>query len=598
MEMKDNQGRKNMKCKKCGEQNSRGAKFCENCGKPLHRASNKKKFLGIFGGGLVIVGCIVGIFVWLNQPLNVKSKIVVENENIKESVTEIPYQKQGEKEEKIQMGVGGNVGYQYEGKLIYLNNNYAENAKVVQIDKENGIQTIISEGGDYGKYIVGVEEKIYFSMNNEIVQMDLNTEEIVSLYKIKVQPEEYIDLTICGVVGEHVYFSYIKKTEGLCAADLFSYHLGNGEVRQITDNADYASHGNYFICDLNTCIFEDDSMEENTYISIVDLETGKTERCGAVSWCYENGYLYTGVSDDTGHITNDIRIMDMKTKKIKMKKNMGKILDVCEEWLLYVDRTENNGVVYRYNMTDGSKIELDVDITVISEGFWTYGRGNHTVYYAGWQADGGYCIDNRDGSVYYLSDTEMIRPYLEDGKLIYYNGFCEEVRDFAEKEERVNGKVVYQEILEEYKNAVEQDSDYRWEHKEEFSDVNETAVGYYRSFGDVNLYYAYLDIDQNGGDEMLVATGEEDWHAVAEIYATDGEKAYRLIKEDSLGDRSQLTIYTNGVMKVKRSGGVGAEMTTFYQMAANGYEIEIIGEEVITEDQKIDFENLEWNLFL
>ena len=56
--------------------------------------------------------------------------------------------------------------------------------------------------------------------------------------------------------------------------------------------------------------------------------------------------------------------------------------------------------------------------------------------------------------------------------------------------------------------------------------------------------------------------------------------------------------YTNGVMKVKRSGGVGAEMTTFYQMAANGYEIEIIGEEVITEDQKIDFENLEWNLFL
>lgn len=588
-----------MKCRKCGEQNPRGAKFCENCGNSLHRASNKKKFLGILGGAIVIAGCVVGLFIWLASSINEKAEISKKNENIKENVIKIPKQKQ---EEKIQIGVGGSVGYHHEGKFIYLNNTYAGNAKLVQIDKENGIKTILSEGGDYGEYIVGVEEKIYFSMNNEIVQMDLNTEEMVSLYKIEVQQDEYIDLTICGVVGEYVYFSYIKETEGLCAADLFSYNLGNSEVCQITDNADYASHGNYYICDRDVCIFEDDSMEEKTYISIVDLETGKTERCGAVSWCYEKGYLYIGVSDDAGYATNDIRIMDMKKKKINIKKNMGIILDVYEEWLLYVDRTENRGKVCRYNMENGSRVVLDVDMTMISEGFWTYGRGNHTVYYTGWQTDGGYCIDNRDGSIYYLSDTEITRPYMEDGKLIYYNGFREEVQEFAEKdeekEERVNDKNVYQEILEEYKNAVEQDSDYRWEHKEEFSNVNETAVGYYRTFEDVNFYYAYLDIDQNGQDEMLVATGEEDWHAVAEIYATDGEKAYRLIKEDSLGDRSQLSIYANRVMKVKSSGGVGAEITTFYQMAANGYEIEVIDEGAITENQKIDFENLQWNLFL
>ena len=62
-----------MKCRKCGEQNPRGAKFCENCGNSLHRASNKKKFLGILGG--VIVGCVVGLFIWLASSINEKAEI-------------------------------------------------------------------------------------------------------------------------------------------------------------------------------------------------------------------------------------------------------------------------------------------------------------------------------------------------------------------------------------------------------------------------------------------------------------------------------------------------------------------------------------------
>lgn len=142
-------------------------------------------------------------------------------------------------------------------------------------------------------------------------------------------------------------------------------------------------------------------------------------------------------------------------------------------------------------------------------------------------------------------------------------------------EEEDNGKNYmlqsgFQDILEEYKAAVNKDSDYRQKHQEEFPHVNQIMVGYYQMAGG-NFGYALYDIDGNGTEEMLISLGEDDYYSICDVYASDGKKAYRMFYEDTIGDRSLLTIYTDGIMYIYSSGGAAYGGGSFYRIDADGY---------------------------
>lgn len=71
------------------------------------------------------------------------------------------------------------------------------------------------------------------------------------------------------------------------------------------------------------------------------------------------------------------------------------------------------------------------------------------------------------------------------------------------------------------------------------------------------------------GEKDLVGFGSDDINIVG-LYGIDSNEAYKLIDDDSLGERSQVSMYPDGKMVFMGSGGADSMQIDIYSFQDNG----------------------------
>ena len=107
----------------------------------------------------------------------------------------------------------------------------------------------------------------------------------------------------------------------------------------------------------------------------------------------------------------------------------------------------------------------------------------------------------------------------------------------AEAAPAVTAEEAYQGITAEYQGVIGVDSAAFLNAPDHYFNGDHMAIRYYHMYHCDNFYYAYMDIDGNGMEELLIGFGPEDYIWFVDLYGFDGEKAVQLIDEPTLGDR-------------------------------------------------------------
>ena len=144
----------------------------------------------------------------------------------------------------------------------------------------------------------------------------------------------------------------------------------------------------------------------------------------------------------------------------------------------------------------------------------------------------------------------------------------------------ISNDEMYSSIITEYKNAINDttiESDYSII-SEKYKNVNETIVRYYHTYHAQKFSYSYFDIDSNGIDELIISESGSGTYIVIDVFTYNGANAIKLIDEKSLGDRSSLQIWNNGILYLKGSGGASEGSLTFSKINNDGFSNEIIND--------------------
>ena len=123
----------------------------------------------------------------------------------------------------------------------------------------------------------------------------------------------------------------------------------------------------------------------------------------------------------------------------------------------------------------------------------------------------------------------------------------------AETVPAVAASEAYQGITDEYRKVIGADSGAFLNAPESYFNGDHAAVRYYHMYHGDNFYYAYYDIDGNGMEELLIGFGTEGYIRIVDLYGFDGERAVQLIDEPTLGDRSTLSLLTDGTLYLNGS---------------------------------------------
>ncbi len=134
----------------------------------------------------------------------------------------------------------------------------------------------------------------------------------------------------------------------------------------------------------------------------------------------------------------------------------------------------------------------------------------------------------------------------------------------------------YETVLEQYRDVLSMDADAfdAWNTSEDGFNAGHVAIFYHHTYGSDHFYYAYYDIDDNGTDEMLIATGDDQNKRIVDVYGFDGVRAVQLVDEPTLGDRSQLYIFDDGidgifdysVLHIRGSNSASETSRNFYRL--------------------------------
>lgn len=117
----------------------------------------------------------------------------------------------------------------------------------------------------------------------------------------------------------------------------------------------------------------------------------------------------------------------------------------------------------------------------------------------------------------------------------------------------VAAEEAYQGITAEYQAVIGVDSAAFLNAPENYFNGDHVAIRYYHIYRDGNFYYAYYDCDGNGMEELLIGYGSEGYIKIVDLYGFDGERVVHLIDEPTLGDRSNLSLLTDGTLYLKGS---------------------------------------------
>lgn len=173
-------------------------------------------------------------------------------------------------------------------------------------------------------------------------------------------------------------------------------------------------------------------------------------------------------------------------------------------------------------------------------------------------------------------ETESIRQVINVGKNVVDVEMTEANSAFKTED----ALLAYATIIDEYVAACSINStDFvanQIAYFREFPNVVERMLTYYYLYDNFDFCYTYYDVDNNGISELLIATENENTITLVDIYAFDGQSAVKLFDNDSLGDRSFLTIFTDGTMYLESSGGASYGEATYYRLDTDGFTIKSI----------------------
>ena len=112
----------------------------------------------------------------------------------------------------------------------------------------------------------------------------------------------------------------------------------------------------------------------------------------------------------------------------------------------------------------------------------------------------------------------------------------------------VAAEEAYQSITAEYQAVIGVDSADFLNAPENYFNGDHVAIRYYHIYHAHSFHYAYYDIDKNGMDELLIGISFGQDVQPVDIYGFDGEQTVQLIDEPTLGDRSSLSLLTDGTL--------------------------------------------------
>lgn len=130
----------------------------------------------------------------------------------------------------------------------------------------------------------------------------------------------------------------------------------------------------------------------------------------------------------------------------------------------------------------------------------------------------------------------------------------------------VAAEEAYKGIAAEYQAVMGVDSTAFLTAPDSYFNGDHVAVRYYHMYHGDNFYYAYLDIDGNGMEELLIGFGPEDYIRFVDLYGFDGERAVQLIDEPTLGDRSMLALLADGTLYLAGSSSATETSHTYLKV--------------------------------
>ncbi len=156
--------------------------------------------------------------------------------------------------------------------------------------------------------------------------------------------------------------------------------------------------------------------------------------------------------------------------------------------------------------------------------------------------------------------------------------------ELAEEIKLQKTDVDYSEVINQYKQAVKKDfyydvledsnkdiNDYKGKYVSE--NVLHHAM-FSRKFG---VYYAMIDINNDGISELVIGAGEEaEYLGEYDIFTYNDNKVVPLFPVGTFYERSYHTIYDNGVIQHDGSGGAAYHSVNFYKLPTDTDKVEFI----------------------
>lgn len=132
--------------------------------------------------------------------------------------------------------------------------------------------------------------------------------------------------------------------------------------------------------------------------------------------------------------------------------------------------------------------------------------------------------------------------------------------------------------IAEYQSAIEKGYDVISHDSANYPYINQLAL-FLARHDSARFVYSFYDIDGNGTKELLLADNyTEDTYQIFDVYAFDGKESSKLFYDDTLAERSKLSIFDDGTMYIFKSGGAAYGNAIFYEIGDDGFSERILEE--------------------
>lgn len=179
------------------------------------------------------------------------------------------------------------------------------------------------------------------------------------------------------------------------------------------------------------------------------------------------------------------------------------------------------------------------------------GETGYTVYYSAKKDSGfkkyanfkanstnGYVKNLTSGKTYYFK----VRCYISTDSGTVYSAWS------GVKKLTMAKKNNYSAVLTEYRYAIAGKSNYNYQ----YMDPSWLQVF---SYSNPVYYYALYDINSDGTDELVIMVKTQHTEQIINIFTYKNMPVPLLGKKAPYGERARLTIYTNGIIEIRGSGG-------------------------------------------